>query len=89
VTGADAVETYSPANGYELVTDLAPGQGALVFSYTGNQITLTAEAGTVSGSPQQSLPAGTPAATAPVGGSPTPAQTASPPQTIPTALPPQ
>ena len=44
VAGADAVDTYNPVDGYEAVADLGPGQGALVFSYSNSQVTLTAEA---------------------------------------------
>lgn len=89
VSGADAVETYSPSSGYQSATDLAPGQGALVFSYTNAQITLIAEpAGAASGAPQvltNAAAGSTPTATNPA----TPAPTATPQQEIPTAHPPQ
>lgn len=43
VTGADAVYTYDPANGYQQTASLSPGQGAWAISLAGNPITITPE----------------------------------------------
>jgi hypothetical protein len=41
VSGADAVLTYDPLNGYQSVDVLPPGRGAWVFSTAGGTITVT------------------------------------------------
>ena len=41
VAGADTVDTYAAAGGYQATTTLAPGQGAWAFSNAGGTLTLT------------------------------------------------
>ena len=49
VSGADAVYTYDPVNGYQKASTLKPGQGAWVLSNSGGPITLTPLAGVPAG----------------------------------------
>ena len=41
ITGADAVMTYDPLNGYQSIDLLPPGRGAWMYSMTGGTITVT------------------------------------------------
>lgn len=50
VTGADAVLTYDPIQGYQQATTLPPGRGAWVFSANGGTIRVTPMAPTMRGS---------------------------------------
>jgi hypothetical protein len=44
ITGADSILTYDPAIGYQPVSILQPGQGALAYSASGMFITITPQA---------------------------------------------